>query len=73
MWLIVYIDDIHVLLLAESEEKARDHASGLVYLLQCLEFTISIGKSVLMPSQSVEFLSFTINTVTMELSLHAEK
>ena len=37
--MIIYIDDI--LLVAESMEKARDQASGLVYLLQCLGFTIN--------------------------------
>ena len=71
MRLIIYIDDI--LLMAESEEKARDQASGLVYLLQCLGFIINTGKSILKPTQSLEFLGFTINTVAMELSLPPAK
>ena len=71
MRLIIYIDDI--LLMAESEEKAQDQASGLVYLLQCLGFIINTGKSILKPTQSLEFLGFTVNTVTMELSLPPAK
>ena len=71
MRLIVYIDDI--LLLAESKEMAQDQTSCLVYLLECLGFTINIDKSALEPSQSLEFLGFTVNTATMELSLPAGK
>ena len=63
----------NILLLAEYNKKARDQTSGLVYLLECLAFTININKSALGPSQSLEFLDFTINTMTMELSLPAEK
>ena len=40
--LVVCIDDI--LLMAETREKARDHASGLIYLLQCLGFTKKLGE-----------------------------
>ena len=71
MRLIIYIDDI--LLMVESMEKAQDQASGLVYLLQCLGFIINTGKSILKPTQSLEFLGFTVNTVTMELSLPPAK
>ena len=71
MRLIIYIDDI--LLMAESEEKAQDQAAGLVYLLQCLGFIINTGKSILKPTQSLEFLGFTVDTVTMELSLPPAK
>ena len=71
MRMIAYIDDI--LLLAKSEEKARDQAEGLVYLLQCLGFTINQEKTILEPSQNMEFLGFTVDTRRMELSLPAEK
>ena len=60
----IYIDD------NESMEKARDQASGLVYLLQCLGFTINKEKTILEPS---DFLGFTVNTIAMELSLPPEK
>ena len=43
MRLVVYIDDI--LLMAESKEKARDQANGLVYLMNCLGFTVNREKT----------------------------
>ena len=69
--LIVYIDDI--LLMAKTKEKARDQASGLIYLLQCLGFTVNMKKTVLDPSQYLEFLGFMVDTTKMELSLPAQK
>ena len=61
--LVVYIHNI--LLMAETREKARDHASGLIYLFQCLGFTIN--------SQHLEFLGFTVDATSMELSLPTQK
>ena len=69
--LVIYIDDM--LVMAESKEKAEDQASGLTYLLQCLGFTINTKKSVLDPTQSLEFLGFLVNSLTMELSLPTGK
>ena len=69
MRLIVYIDDI--LILAESKELTRDHVMGPVYLLENLGFVISKPKCVLEPTQSVEFLGFSVNSVQQELSLRA--
>ena len=66
-----YIDDI--LILAESQEQARNHAEALVYLLQCLGFKVNQKKSVLEPAQVMEFLGFTVDTVHMELKLPLEK
>ena len=71
MRIVVYIDDI--LLMAESQEKARDQASGFVHLLQCLGFTINREKTVLEPTQCLEFLGFMVNTVSMELTLPPKK
>ena len=71
MRVIFYMDDI--LLMAESKEKLKDQASGLVYLLQCLGFTINMEKTALEPSQSLVFLGFTVDTTKMELSLPPEK
>jgi hypothetical protein len=71
MRLIMYIDDF--LLMAESKEKAQDQASGLIYLLKCLGFVINTEKTIMEPSQSLEFLGFTINSLTRELRLPPEK
>ena len=65
--MVVYIDNI--LLMAESKEKARDQASGLIYWLECLGFTINSEKTISEPFQILEFLDLTVNTVLMELSL----
>ena len=67
MRMIVYIDDI--LLMAETKEKARDQASGLIYLMQCLGFTINSEKTISEPSQRLEFLGYTVDITIMELSL----
>ena len=64
--LVVYIDDI--LLMAESKEKVHEQAEGLIYLLQCLGYTINVEKTITEPTQSLAFLGFTLDTRAMELS-----
>ena len=58
--------------MAEAKEKARDNASGLI-CLQCLGFTINSEKTILEPSQHLEFLGFTVGATSMELSLPTQK
>ena len=71
MRVIFYIDDI--LLMAESNEKLQDQSAGLIYLLQCLGFTINQEKTVVELRQSLVFLGFTVDTTEMELSLPLDK
>ena len=52
--LVAYINDI--LVLAETEEMARDHTSGLIYLLDNLEFMVHQGNTVTTPTQCIELL-----------------
>ena len=69
MRLVVYIDDILLGWQSRSQESARDQASALIYLLQCLGFTINKEKTISEPCQSLqEFLGFTVNTLTMEVA-----
>ena len=68
---IFYIDDI--LVMAESEELLKDQTSGLLYLLKNLGFTPNEEKLVLDPTQTIEFLGFTVDMVGMELKLPADK
>ena len=68
--LIVYIDDI--LILAETKERVEEHVDALVYLLECLGFIINRKKSVLTPSQVIEYLGLTIDTVALQLKLPGE-
>lgn len=69
--LIIYLDDIPIM--AESVEIAKAHANLAVNLLTSLGFVINHKKSVLNPSQQLEFLGFTVNSVTMTLSLTHDK
>ncbi len=46
-------------------ETAREH-TGLIFLLENLGFIINNPKSLLTPTQEIEFLGFTVNTVNME-------
>ena len=52
--LIAYIDDI--LLISDSAAQALEHVQALAYLLECLGFTINTEKSMLTPTQNIEFL-----------------
>ena len=71
MRLIIYIDDI--LILAESRELAQDHIIGLVYLLENLRFVISKPKCVPQPTQSVEFLGLSVNSVQQQQCLRQRR
>ena len=57
----------------QSKETALDHTEGIVYLLESLGFVINKDKSVLIPSQTIEFLGLTIDTINMELLLPPHK
>ena len=63
MHLMVYTDN--TLILAESKELPQDHVIGLFYLLGNLGFVISNPKCALEPTQSMEFLGFSVNSVQL--------
>ena len=67
MRILVYIDDI--LILAESRTLAQDHVIDLILTRE----PRLCGKpnSVLEPTQSLEFLGFSFNSVHWKLSLLA--
>ena len=69
--LVVYIDDI--LVMAASEELARDHTQALQFLLEALGFIVHPTKTVTEPTQELEFLGMTIMSRTMELRLPGSK
>ena len=54
----------------EDLEMARDTS---IFLFQQLGFVINLNKSVLTPTQLVEFLGLMIDSVAMSLSLPEEK
>ena len=67
----IYLDDM-LILNAHREEAHRD-ASLMVYLLENLGFIVNREKSILFPSQEMEFLGVLINSQTMEFSLPKDK
>ena len=69
--LIVYLDDI--LLMAPSVEQVLQHAASTLNLLQGLGFTVNYLKSVLVPSQQMEFLGSLVNSLDLSLSLPRDK
>ena len=64
---IVYIDDS--LLVGETYQQCLKSVHDTVDLLQKAGFFINWEKSVLKPSQTIEFLGFTLNSKTMTLSV----
>ena len=47
VWLIAYIDDIHIL--AEFREELESHIVALIYLLECMGYIINWKKSITKP------------------------
>ena len=65
--IIIYLDDM--ILLNQTESGLLRDRDSLLYLLMLLGFAINWKKSFLVPTQTLEFLGFTINTVSMMMSL----
>ncbi|KAK6034742.1 reverse transcriptase [Cooperia oncophora] len=69
--LIVYLDDW--LIIDEDKESLSSKISQITMLLKNLGLTINEKKSQLEPSQVVEFLGMTINSLSFELSVPDQK
>ncbi|XP_022784519.1 uncharacterized protein LOC111325067 [Stylophora pistillata] len=69
--LIIYLDGF--LLIASTEETLTYHITLTVTLLEILGFVVNYQKSQLNPTQSIEFLGFRINSVTLNISLPLDK
>ena len=69
--LINYLDDM--LIMAASRDLAIEHTTIAVNLLSSLGFVLNEGKSVLVPTQELEFLGFLVNSVEMSLYLPRDK
>ena len=67
--MVIYIDDI----ISESAVQARQHLEVLTHILQSLDFIINTEKSVMTPTQELEFLGMMVNTDTLLVSLPADK
>jgi len=69
--LIAYLDDI--LLMAPSFDPVDQHAALTLNLLKGLGFTVNYQKSILVPSQLLEFLGSLVNSIKLTLSLPRDK
>ena len=69
--LMIYLDGI--LLMGRTLEEILMSRDTLTFLFQHLGFVINLKKSVLKPSQQIEFLGLKIDTHTMTLALTEEK
>ena len=58
---ILYLDDM--LLMAGSRLATRTHLATALELLSSLGFIVNLEKSILSPTQEIQFLGFTLNSV----------
>ena len=59
--------------MSRSKEEARKHLATAVELLIALGFIINMKKSVLSPTQELEFLGFVLNSRKMTIALPSHK
>ena len=64
---VVYMDDSY--LQGDSISSCQSNIANTVSLLQALGFNINRKKSVLTPTQSLEFMGFILNSVNMTITL----
>ena len=67
----IYIDDM--LILNSQREGALRDASLMIHMLENLGFTVNMEKSILFPSQEMEFLGVLVSSIHMSFSLPDSK
>ena len=68
---VVFVDDSY--LQADTEQECIKNINATVNILTMLGFTIHERKSVLIPTQKIEFLGFLIDSRNMSISISEEK
>jgi len=63
----------NMLLMANSQDRARDYFQCAVYFLTVLGFVLNVDKSVSSPGQQIEFLKFILESSMMTISLTLQK
>lgn len=66
-----YLDDW--LIMARTEEEARDHTKQMISLLQHLGWLVNFNKSHLQPTQVIEHLGYMLDTHSMTIKLPGNK
>ena len=69
--LVIYLDDL--LIMGSSQEEVIQARDTIMYLFYHLGLTINMKKSILSPSQELEFLGVLVNSLTMVFSLWWKK
>ena len=69
--IVIYIDNM--LILSEFREAAAQHLEVLIFLLEALGFIVNKEKSILCPSQELEFLGLSVDSQSLQLKLPIEK
>ena len=69
--LVIYLDDL--LIMASSKESLETARDTVMFLFYHLGLTINLKKSVLIPSQTVEFLGIVVDSLTMTFALSPKK
>ena len=71
MLIIIYLDDM--LLIDHTIEETLVARDTVIFLLQPLGFVLNLKKLVLTPTQRIEFLGLTVDSLIMTLSLPEKK
>ena len=71
VFVIIYIDDL--LVLAASKSLAEEHISLARNLFERLGFILNFERSILTPSQTIEFLGFEIDSIELTWSIPKAK
>lgn len=69
--IVCYIDDC--ILMASSAQELEDNAMYALQMFDSVGLTVNVKKSVLFPTQEVEFLGIILNSVTMTASLPSRR
>ena len=69
--LVIYMDDM--LIMAHSNQMLREQIYQVLFLIENLGFIINSKKSLLSPTQEIEFLGMIVNSQTMEIKLPGQK
>ena len=64
---VIFVDDSY--LQGDTKQECLQNIEATVSLLESLGFAIHEGKSILNPTQEIEFLGFVFNSVTMTISI----
>ena len=69
--LLIYLDDI--LIMNQSQQSILQDGKTVVVLLEALGFVLNMKKSVVVPSQRMEFLGVVVDSQAMTFSLPEDK